>query len=90
MKILFFGDIVGKIGRTAIRQVIADLKKEVEDKSQALKDILETGTKEDLEAKSKDLMESLQKVGAEMYKQTPPPAEEKPDAKKPEEGEVVN
>src|SRR3989344_1779120 len=30
MKILFFGDIVGKIGRTAIRQVIADLKKEVE------------------------------------------------------------
>ena len=39
----------------------ADLKKEVEDKSQALKDILETGTKEDLEAKSKDLMDSLQK-----------------------------
>ena len=60
----------------------ADLKKEVEDKSQALKDILETGTKEDLEAKSKDLMDSLQKVGAEMYKQTPPPTEEKPEDKK--------
>ena len=72
----------------------ADLKKEVEDKSQALKDILETGTKEDLEAKSKDLMDSLQKVGAEMYKQTPPPTEEKPEDKKEdkkaEEGEVVN
>ena len=74
----------------------ADLKKEVEDKVAALKAILESGTKEDLEAKSKDLMDSLQKLGAEMYKQTPPPTEEKPteekpaDAKKAEEGEVVN
>lgn len=72
------------------------LKKEVEDKVKALKDILETGSKEDLEAKSKDLMESMQKLGSEMYKQTPPPteeklAEEKPDGdKKVEEGEVVN
>ncbi|KKU03105.1 MAG: Chaperone protein DnaK [Candidatus Amesbacteria bacterium GW2011_GWB1_47_26] len=74
----------------------AELKTEVEDKVKALKDILESGTKEDLEAKSKDLMDSLQKLGAEMYKQTPPPTEEKPaeekpaDAKKAEEGEVVN
>ena len=76
----------------------ADLKKEVEDKTKALKDILESGTKEDLETKSKDLMDSLQKLGSEMYKQTPPPAEEKPqdkpedkkDDKKAEEGEVVN
>ena len=75
----------------------AELKTEVEDKVKALKDILESGTKEDLEAKSKDLMDSLQKLGAEMYKQTPPPAEEKPeekkedkDAKKAEEGEVIN
>lgn len=74
----------------------AELKKEVEDKVAALKAILEAGTKEDLEAKSKDLMDSLQKLGAEMYKQTPPPTEEKPaeekpaDAKKAEEGEVVN
>lgn len=74
----------------------AELKKEVEDKIAALKAILESGSKEDLEAKSKDLMDSLQKLGAEMYKQTPPPTEEKPaeekpaDAKKAEEGEVVN
>ena len=75
----------------------ADLKTEVETKVKALKDILESGTKEDLEAKSKDLMDSLQKLGAEMYKQTPPPAEEKPEDKtnkkedkKAEEGEVVN
>ena len=77
----------------------ADLKKEVEDKSKALKDILESGTKEDLEAKSKDLMDSLQKLGGSMYQQQtppdqPPPAEEpkKSDSKsdKAEEGEVVN
>jgi len=75
----------------------AELKTEVEDKVKALKDILESGTKEDLEAKSKDLMDSLQKLGAEMYKQTPPPTEEKPEDKtekkedkKAEEGEVVN
>ena len=79
----------------------AALKKEVEDKVKAVKDILETGTKEDLEAKSKDLMDSLQKLGATMYNQQTPPAGDQPtgdatqtpptgDAKKPEEGEVVN
>jgi len=30
MKILFFGDVVGRIGRTAIKQTLAELKKEVE------------------------------------------------------------
>ena len=30
MKILFFGDIVGKIGRKAIKQILPDLKKELE------------------------------------------------------------
>ncbi len=77
----------------------ADLKKEVEDKVAALKAVLETGSKEDLEAKSKDLMDSLQKLGAEMYRapteapqseggQTNP--EDKKEDKKAEEGEVVN
>jgi molecular chaperone DnaK len=50
-------------------KVSADLKKEVEDKVTALKGILETGSKEDLEAKTKDLSESLQKVGSAMYQQ---------------------
>lgn len=82
----------------------ADLKKEVETKKQALKDILETGTKEDLDTKSKDLMESLQKIGSSMYQQQPPPGDtdtstnqtgstdQAKDTKssKPEEGEVVN
>jgi molecular chaperone DnaK len=79
----------------------ADLKKEVEDKVTALRGILETGSKEDLDAKSKDLMDSLQKVGSSMYQQsgpeTPPgatpPPEDKPPGKsgdEPEEGKVVN
>lgn len=75
------------------------LKKEVEDKVKALKDILENGSKEDLEAKSKDLMESMQKLGSAMYSAPTeaPQSEggkdqpkETPDAKKVEEGEVVN
>ncbi|MBI2008351.1 molecular chaperone DnaK [Candidatus Amesbacteria bacterium] len=76
-----------------------NLKTPVQEKIKALKDILETGTKEDLEAKTKDLMDSLQALGASMYQQqdqsqpqTPPtdqPADQPAD-KKPEEGEVVN
>jgi molecular chaperone DnaK len=78
----------------------ADLKKEVEDKVKALKDILETGSKEDLDTKSKDLMDSLQKVGSAMYQQpdaAQPGNQEEPKSDKdsgtppkgPEEGEVV-
>ncbi|MCL5675651.1 MAG: molecular chaperone DnaK [Patescibacteria group bacterium] len=48
-------------------KVPADLKKEVEDKTAALKAILDSGTKEDLEAKSKDLSDVLQKIGSAMY-----------------------
>ncbi|RJQ35903.1 molecular chaperone DnaK [Candidatus Microgenomates bacterium] len=53
-------------------KVNEDLKKEVEEKISGLKSILDTGTKEDLEAKTKDLSDSLQKVGQAMY--------QKPDA----------
>lgn len=45
----------------------ADVKKEVEEKISALKSILDSGTKEDLEAKTKDLSDSLQKIGQAMY-----------------------
>ncbi|MBU1326968.1 molecular chaperone DnaK [Patescibacteria group bacterium] len=71
-------------------------KKAVEEKIKALKDILESGTKEDLEAKTSELSDAVQKVGASMYSQgqTPPAeepkAEEKKDEKKVEEGEVVS
>jgi molecular chaperone DnaK len=78
-------------------KIAGDLKKEVEDKVSGLKAILDSGTKEDLEAKTKDLMESMQKIGSAMNQQqqtageTPkeePKSEEPKD--KPEEGEVVN
>ena len=51
-----------------------DVKKEIEEKVKALKDILDSGSKEDLETKTKDLSDSLQKVGAAMYQQGDQPA----------------
>jgi molecular chaperone DnaK len=86
-------------------KVSSDLKKEVEDKVTALKGILESGTKEEIETKANELSDSLQKVGAAMYQgqQTadsgPSTAggeagekkeEPKEDKTKAEEGEVVN
>ncbi len=83
----------------------AEDKTAVEEKIKALKDILETGSKEDLETKTNELSEVMQKVGASMYQKpegTPegqtPPGEEpkaedagaKKDDKKVEEGEVVS
>ena len=78
-----------------------ELKTEVEEKVKSLKDILDAGSKEDLEAKTKDLMDSMQKIGSAMYEQ---PKEESGDSKqdagapeapkddkvKTEEGEVVS
>ncbi len=48
-------------------KVNEDVKKEVEEKISALKSILESGSKEDLEAKTQELSDSLQKVGQSMY-----------------------
>jgi molecular chaperone DnaK len=45
----------------------AEDKTAVEEKVKALKDILESGSKEDLETKTSELSEALQKVGAAMY-----------------------
>ncbi|MCJ7826263.1 Hsp70 family protein, partial [Patescibacteria group bacterium] len=42
-------------------------KKAIEEKIKAVKDILETGSKEDLEAKTSELSDVTQKVGASMY-----------------------
>ncbi len=44
-----------------------DVKKPVEEAIKDLKEILETGTKEELEAKTNALSEVLQKIGASMY-----------------------
>lgn len=82
----------------------ADLKKEVEDKIKALKDILESGSSSDIENKTKELSDTLQKIGQGMYSQQPgqagptgePTSEEAPkdedkkeEKKDVEEGEVV-
>ncbi len=47
-------------------KVSPELKTEVEEKIKALKDVLPAGSKEDIEAKTKDLSDSLQKVGEQM------------------------
>jgi len=77
------------------------IKTEVEEKIKTLKEILDSGTKEDLEAKTKDLSDSLQKIGEAAYKQGEQ-AQEQPEIEKeekegstdekkdkPVEGEVV-
>lgn len=47
-------------------KVKPEIKSDVEAKIKALKDILETGSKEDVESKTKELSESLMKVGESM------------------------
>ena len=54
-------------------KVSEDVKKEVEEKISALKGILDTGSKEDLETKTKDLSDSLTKIGQAMYQNQQPP-----------------
>jgi molecular chaperone DnaK len=74
----------------------AEDKTAVEEKVKALKEILDSGSKEDLETKTSELSDAVQKVGAAMYQKPEEPkaeetkAEEKKDDKKVEEGEVVS
>jgi len=86
-------------------KVSAEIKTEVEGKIKALKDILETGSKEDLENKTRDLSDSLSKIGQAAYQQGQQ-AQSEPEIEKEEkegktdsdkgnkgdvqEGEVVN
>ncbi len=68
----------------AKEKIAEDVRKEVEDKISALKSILDSGSKEDLETKTKELSESLQKIGEAMYKKNE--SEEKPaEEAKPED-----
>lgn len=85
-------------------KVPAEVKTEVEDKVKALKDILDSGSKEELETKTKELSDTLQKIGEAAYKQgeqvqEQPEIEEEEkdgstsspqDGEKPVEGEVVD
>ena len=52
-------------------KITEDLKKEVEEKVKALKDILDSGSKEDIQAKTQELSDHLQKIGQSMYSKTP-------------------
>ena len=84
-------------------KVKEDVKKDIEGKITALKDVLNKDSKEDIESKTQELSEALQKVGQEMYGQqeaapegasaeeatTEEKTEEKSNSE-PQEGEVVN
>ncbi len=48
-------------------KISAELRKEVEDKLKALKDILDSGSKDEIQSKTQDLSDSLQKIGQSMY-----------------------
>ncbi len=48
-------------------KVSEDIKKEVEEKISALKEVLENGSKDDLETKTRELSDSLSKIGSAMY-----------------------
>lgn len=76
--------------KDAADKVAADVKKEVEEKISSLKSVLDSGTKEDLEVKTKDLSDSLQKIGQAMYQgqqqqQGQPAGETQTGDQKPEE-----
>jgi len=57
-------------------KVKAEDKTAIEEKIKALKDILETGSKEDLETKTSELSDVTQKVGAAMYQNQGQPGQE--------------
>ena len=50
-------------------KVPADLKKEVEEKVKAVRDVLESATKTELDQKTQELSTSMQKIGQYMYSQ---------------------
>jgi molecular chaperone DnaK len=55
--------------KDAGEKISEDVKKEVEEKTAALKSILDSGTKEELETKTKELSDALTKIGQNMYGQ---------------------
>ncbi len=61
-------------------KVPAELKTEVEDKIKALKDVLNSENKEEIEAKTNELSESLQKIGQQMNQSQNPEAPAAEDA----------
>jgi molecular chaperone DnaK len=58
--------------RDAGDKVDASVKTEVEEKLKALKDVMESGSADDIKTKTEDLSQSLSKIGEAMYKQDQP------------------
>ena len=84
-------------------KVDPEIKTQVEEKVKAVKDVMNSESKEEIEKKTGELSETLQKVGEKLYAAAQPegdakpeestPAEEKKDDKKDgdvEEGEVIS
>ena len=61
------------------------VKKEVEEKISSLKSVLEKDSKEDIEVKTQELSDSLQKIGQKMYESQQKEAKEKGQEKKRED-----
>ena len=59
--------------REAGDNISAEIKKEVEEKIEALKKIKESGNLEDVQKASQELSQTIQKYGAELYKRQKPP-----------------
>ncbi len=80
--------------REAKEKIAEQLKKEIEQKIEALKEVKDSDNIEEIKNKTSELSQAIQKVGTEMYKTTEsqkPPENQKPpkedEGKKPEEGE---
>ena len=77
--------------RDAGEKVAPDVKKEIEEKAEALKKVKDGDNIEEIKQKTSELSQAVQKVGAEMYKaaqeQKQGEQEKKPEEKSPEEGE---
>ena len=67
-------------------KVSSEIKKEIEEKIDALKKVKESDNIEDIKTRTQDLSQAIQKIGAEMYRQS---GEQKPpeEGPKAEEGE---
>jgi molecular chaperone DnaK len=77
-----------KAVKDAGEKLSAEIKTEVEEKIKAVKDILETGSKEEIETKTKELSESLQKIGQAAYQQGQQSQQEPEIEKEEKEGET--
>jgi len=73
--------------RDAGDKITADIKKDIEEKSEALKKVKDGDNIEEIKQKTNDFSQAVQKIGAEMYKKAQEQKPEEQEKKGPEEGE---